>query len=36
MIDASFAEISEMRTAAPSPLGFLGNAEERLKAIGRL
>jgi NAD(P)-dependent dehydrogenase (short-subunit alcohol dehydrogenase family) len=34
MFDQAYGKISDLGTAAPSPLGFLSDAEARLKAIG--
>ena len=36
MFDSAFAQIADLGTAVPSPLGHLGNAKERLEAIGRI
>ena len=36
MFDAAFGEIADLGTATPSLLGMLGNAKERLEAIGRM
>ena len=34
MFDQAYGKIGDLNTAAPSPLGFLSDAEARLKAIG--
>jgi NAD(P)-dependent dehydrogenase (short-subunit alcohol dehydrogenase family) len=36
MFDQAYGEIADLATAKPSPLGFLSDAAERLKAIGKL
>jgi len=36
MFDQAYAAIGDLSATAPSPLGFLSDAEARLKAIGRL
>jgi hypothetical protein len=36
LFDPAHAEIAGLAAAKPSPLGFLSDASERLKAIGKL
>jgi NAD(P)-dependent dehydrogenase (short-subunit alcohol dehydrogenase family) len=36
MFDRAYAALADLSTATPSPLGMLGNADQRLKALGLL
>jgi hypothetical protein len=34
MFDAAYAQLADLSTASPSPLGVLGDVDQRLKALG--